>query len=93
MSKNMRKHPREEHHVEVKLSFLEDDLRTVITHNVSQGGLFMRLSNSEHYTLGEMVNINFKHPLNDFEETTKDAIIVRQTDTGIAVAFIEMGDF
>ena len=93
MSKNLRKHPREEIHIEVELDFLEDDTRKVMTQDVSHGGLFIGLCNSEHYTMGEMVTINFKHPLENFEQTRKDAIIVRRTDAGIAVAFIEMGDF
>ena len=93
MSDNQRQHPRQEIQIEVELSFLEDDTRTVITRNVSQGGLFMKLDNSTHYTMGDMVSLNFKNPLQDLEDTYKDAIIVRHSDEGIAVAFIEMGDF
>lgn len=93
MSKNQRKYPREEIQIEVVLSFLEDTPRTVITHDMSEGGLFMNLNDIDHYPLGEMVNVQFKNPLDEFKETYKDAIIVRRTDTGIAIAFVEMEEF
>jgi len=93
MSKNKRKHPREEIQIEVVLSYLEDTPRTVLTQDMSEGGLFMKLSDVTHYPLGEMVNVQFKNPLDDFKETYKDAIIVRCADTGIAIAFVEMKEF
>lgn len=92
MSKNLRKHPREDVHFEVELNFLEDAPRTVITQDASHGGLFMRLKNSQYYTMGEMVNVRFKDPLNNHADTMKDAIIVRHTTEGIAIAYIDMGD-
>ncbi len=93
MSENLRKFPRKEIQIEVELSFLEEETQKVITRDVSEGGLFMQLSDPAHYTMGEMVGLSFKDPLQDFEDTHKDAIVVRQTDDGIAVAYIEMGDF
>ncbi len=93
MSENQRQFPRKDIQIEVELNFLEDVARKVITRDLSEGGLFMRLNNPNHYTMGEMVNVNFKNPLNDFEDTNKDAIIVRHSDEGIAIAFIEIEDF
>lgn len=93
MSKNLRKHPRKEIEIEVELCFLEDSPYTTITRDASQGGLFVLVNNPEHYTMGEMVNVNFKNPLDNFKATVKDAIIVRHTDDGIAIAFIEMEEF
>lgn len=93
MSENLRQFPRKEIQIEVELRFLEEDARTVITRNASEGGLFMLLKNVEHYTMGEMVNLRYKNPFGDFELTEKDAIIVRHGDAGIAVAFIEMEEF
>jgi len=93
MTKNNRKFPREEINIEVELSFLEDTPRTVITRNMSLGGLFMQLKDTDHYPLGEMVNVRYKNPLQNFEATEKDAIIVRCADDGIAVAFVEMEEF
>ncbi len=93
MSKDQRQFPREEVQIEVVLSFLEDTVRTVTTRNISQGGLFLQLEDIEHYPLGEMVSLHYKNPLDDFTETTKDGIIVRCSDGGIAVAFVEIDGF
>lgn len=93
MSENQRQFPRQTLQIEVVLHFLEDEPRTVITKDVSEGGLFIRLNNSEYYTMGEMVGLNFKNPHEDYEETSKDGIIVRHTDSGIAVAFVEIEGF
>ncbi|MBE9564452.1 MAG: PilZ domain-containing protein [Proteobacteria bacterium] len=93
MSENHRQHPRQEIQIEVELSFLEDTARTVITRDMSEGGLFMRLKDADHYPMGEMVSLNFKDPLDDYTLTSKDGIIVRHTDDGIAVAYIEIDGF
>ncbi len=93
MSENLRQFQRKEVKIEVELSFLEDSSRTVITRDVSEGGLFMQLKDITHYPMGEMVNLRYKDPLADFAETEKDAIVVRHAEDGIAVAFIEIGDF
>lgn len=93
MSENNRKFPRKEVQIEVELLFLEDSSRTVITRDMSEGGLFMRLHDTEHYPLGELVNLHFKNPMQDYADTEKDAVIVRHAEDGIAVAFVDMGDF
>ncbi len=93
MSENQRKFPRKEIQIEVILRFLEDSSRTVITRDLSEGGMFMRVNDVERYPMGEMVNLHYKNPLREFEETEKDAIIVRHADDGIAVAFVEMEEF
>lgn len=93
MSKNKRQFDRSKTRIEIVLSYLDDNTRTVITRNISEGGLFMQLDNPDHYPLGEMVNIKYTDPLSDNANTEKDAIIVRCADDGIAVAFIEMEEF
>jgi len=93
MSENKRRFPRKEIEIEVELRFLEDDARIVITRDLSEGGLFMRIKDTEHYPMGEMVSLRFKNPLDDFTDTEKDGIVVRQTDDGIAIAFVEMDEF
>jgi len=93
MNENQRQFPRKDIQVEVELSFLEDDLRTAITRDISQGGLYIQLDNPEYYPMGEMINLRFNNPLSDNEETIKDGIIVRRAENGIAVAFIEMDEF
>ncbi len=93
MTENQRRFPRNEIQIAVELSYLEEDVRTVTTRDISQGGLFMQLDNPEHYAMGEMVILNYNDPLQNNEQTSKDAVIVRHTDSGIAVAFIEMEEF
>ncbi|MBT8118452.1 MAG: PilZ domain-containing protein [Gammaproteobacteria bacterium] len=93
MSENQRRFPREEIQIEVELRFLEENARTVITRDMSEGGLFLRLNDAAHYPMGEMVNLRFKNPLDDYAHTQKDAIIVRHTEEGMGVAFIEMEEF
>ena len=93
MSENLRRFPRKEIQIEVELCFLEDSARTVITRDLSEGGLFMRIKDTEHYPMGEMVNLRFKDPMADYVETEKDGIIVRHTDDGIAVAYVEIDEF
>ena len=93
MSEDKRRFPRQEIQIEVELSFLEDTAHTVTTRNMSEGGLFLQLKNTDHYPMGEMVKLHFKNPLNNLEETEKDGVIVRHANDGIAIAFIEMEEF
>ena len=93
MSENQRQHPRKEIRIEVALSFLEDEIRTVITRDISEGGLFMMVDNPDHYPLGEIVSLDFQDPLNGLVQTHKEAIVVRCDEDGLGVAFVEMGDF
>ena len=93
MSEDKRRFPRQEIQIEVELSFLEDTARTVTTLNLSEGGLFLQLKNADNYPMGEIVNLHFKNPLNNLEETEKDGVIVRHANDGIAIAFIEMEEF
>jgi len=93
MTKNRRQFPRREIQIEVKLNFLEHDTCTVVTHDMSQGGMFLQINDTERYPMGEMVNLRFKNPSENFEETVKDGIIVRHADNGIAVAFVEIDGF
>lgn len=92
MLENLRRHPRKEVEIEVELRFLEDNTRTLVTRNMSEGGLFMAVPDTAHYPLGEMVSLCFKNPLDNYIETRKDAIIVRLDDDGIAVAFVEIDE-
>lgn len=93
MSKDLRQFPRQDLQIEVEFNFLEDSPRKVITRNVSQGGLFILLNNSAHYTMGEMVGLSFKDPFDGYTDTHKDGVIVRHSDNGIGVAFVEIEDF
>jgi len=92
MTENLRQHPRKEIRVEVEISFMDDQPRACITRDVSQGGLFIFLEDPSFYPLGEMVSLEFSDPLNKLTPTHKEAIVVRRDDTGIGVAFVEIGD-
>jgi len=93
MIENNRKYPRTEIEVDVELSFGESYTTIAKTRNVSEGGMFLHLSGSEHFPLGDMVIVHFNDPLNNGKETTKDAVIVRVADHGIAVAYIDLDAF
>ena len=93
MSAEKRQFPRQEIQIEVVLSFLEDTARTVTTRDMSKCGLFLQLNDTDRYPMGEMVNLHFKNPLNNLEDTEKDGVVVRHTNDGIAIAFIEMEEF
>jgi hypothetical protein len=51
------------------------------------------LNDTERYPMGEMLSVRFKNPLDDYADTEKDGIIVRQTEKGMAIAFVEMEEF
>lgn len=93
MKENQRQFPRTEVEVQVYLTYLEDDERTVTSRDISQGGLFMNLEDPDHYPMGELVNLRFINPLADHAENFKDAIVVRHTNNGIGVAFVEIEEF
>lgn len=93
MTKELRKHSRKDIKVEVELNYLEDQARTVKTINISEGGAYLELDNPEHYTMGELVNLNFNEPVKHIKEPLTNAIIVRHASAGIGVAFVEMNDF
>ena len=86
MSENQRKYPRKEIRIEVALSFMEDQARSVITRDISEGGLFMMVDDPNYYPLGEMVSLAFQDPLNSLAHTHKEAIVVRHDAQGIGVA-------
>ncbi len=92
MSENLRRFPRKEIEIEIELRFLEDTARIVVTQNMSEGGVLMRVVDTEHYPLGEMVRLRFKNPFDNFTNVEKDGIIVRHTDDGFAVAFVEIDE-
>jgi len=79
MTENLRRHPRKEIEIEVELRFLKDEAH-------------MCVKKPERYPMGEIISLRFKNPLNNFSNTEKDAVIVRHSEDGIAVAFIEMDE-
>lgn len=90
MVENQRKYERTTIEVDVELSFGEDITTIAKTHDVSEGGMFLKLEDTSVFPLGDMVVVNFKDPLNNNQDTTKDAAIVRVADHGIAVAYVDL---
>lgn len=93
MTKNQRRHPRKEIKVSVELTFLDEPYTIVTTRDISEGGMFIEVKPTDVFPIGELVSIHYLNPLKDNEDTFKDAAIVRVVEDGIAISFIEMGDF
>lgn len=93
MVENHRKYERTEIEVDVELSFGESITTMAKTRDVSEGGMFMKLDDTSKFPLGDMVIVRFKDPLNNDQETTKDAAIVRVAEHGIAIAYVDLGAF
>jgi len=93
MSINNRKHERHTIHVDVTLTFQDNEASVTRTRDISDGGMFLELDGPSDYPLGEMVHIQYKNPLRDNMDTHLDAIVVRVADDGIGIAFVEIDGF
>ncbi len=93
MTENQRRYPRTEVKVSVELTFLDEPYNIVNTRDISEGGMFIEVETSAKFPLGELVHVHYLDPLNNDEDTFKDAIIVRVVDDGIAISFIELNEF
>lgn len=93
MSENKRRYPRKEIKVSVELTFLDQPYTIVNTRDISEGGMFIEVNSAQEFPIGEMVNVHYLDPLNNDEDTFKDAVIVRIANEGIGISFVEMGDF
>ncbi|HED32676.1 MAG TPA: PilZ domain-containing protein [Gammaproteobacteria bacterium] len=91
VSEDKRKHPRRVAHLEVELSFPSGEKQIVRTRDISEGGVFVLLDKLRHPMIGEVVTV----VLNDNEQNagevfpSSDAVVVRQEEGGIGLAFIE----
>ena len=93
MSENNRRHERHDIQIDVMLTLMENKPQTIRTHDISEGGMFLATNSHTEFPIGEMVHIQYNNPLNNDIETEVDAIIVRLSDNGVGVAFIEMDAF
>ena len=93
MSENNRRHERHDIQIDVMVTLMETEPRTIRTHDISEGGMFLDIKTHSDFPIGEMVHIQYNNPLDDNTETEVDAIIVRLSDDGVGVAFIEMDAF
>lgn len=52
--------------------------------------MLLQIKDTNHYPLGELVGIQFKNPFQDFEDTVRDAVVVRHANNGLAIAFVDI---
>ncbi len=92
MTKEQRKYPRRELHIEVELGFPSGEKQIVRTRDVSEGGVFLVLDKLRRPIIGEVVTVkicdNGQHKEMVFP--SNDAVVVRQEEGGIGLAFIEL---
>ena len=93
MSENNRRHERHDTQIDITLTLTGGKPQTIQTHNISEGGMFLNTSSSSGFPLGEMVHIQYNNPLSNNADTEVDAIIVRLSDEGVGIAFIEIDAF
>jgi len=93
MSENNRRFERHDFQIDIILTLEGSAPITLKTHDISEGGIFLNTSSPTDFPLGEMVHIQYNNPLDNNAETEIDAIIVRITDSGVGIAFIEMTEF
>jgi len=68
------------------------DVHKAVTRDMSEGGLFIDLARAHQPMIGEVVALmplDENDPLSQ-ELPSRDAVVVRQTDSGIGLAFIEL---
>lgn len=78
--------------MELELATPAGDVHKAVTRDISEGGLFIDLASAQQPMIGEVVALT---PLDESDPQSRqlpsrDAVVVRQTDTGIGVAFIEL---
>lgn len=92
MTKELRKYPRRIIHLEVELGFPSGEKKSVRTQDISDGGVFLVVDKLRRPVIGEVVEVKI---INDAQEPgftfpSNDAVVVRQEESGIGVAFIEL---
>jgi len=78
--------------MELELATPAGDVYKAITRDMSDGGLFVDLVRAHQPMIGEVVALT---PLDESDPLSqqlpsRDAVVVRQTDSGIGLAFIEL---
>ena len=91
--KDLRRHPRKQIKVSVELTFLDAPYAVVQTRNISEGGMFIEVDSAQKFPIGELVSVHYLDPLNNDEDTFRDAVIVHIAKDGFGVCFVEMTEF
>lgn len=92
MTEEQRKHPRRELHLEVELGFPSGEKQIVRTRDISEGGVFVVLDKLHRPVIGEVVTVKLNDSAEDAGEVfpSPDAVVVRQEEGGVGLAFIEL---
>ena len=92
MTKELRKHSRREIHLEVELSFPSGEKKTVRTLDVSDGGVYLVVDKLRRPIIGEVVEVKIisDETNSEMQFPSSDAVVVRQDERGIGLAFIEL---
>ncbi len=91
MSRDLRRHPRINIHIEVELIAPELGTITLQSGNLSNSGLFLCVEQSVALQIGSEVHIRLKQALGDGEPPLVKARVVRIENQGIGLQF-EEGD-
>lgn len=78
--------------IALELATPAGDVHKVMTRDLSEGGLFVDLARANQPMIGEVVALmplDESDPLSQ-QLPSRDAVVVRQTDSGIGLAFIEL---
>lgn len=92
MSQEKRKFIRREVSFEVELGIPSGEMHIVRTRDVSEGGVFVLLNGTPRPVIGEVVTVKLTENAKQSGETfpSDDAVVVRQEEEGIGLAFIEL---
>ena len=92
LSQEKRKYTRRDARFEVELGLPSGDIRLAGTRDVSDGGVFIILDQSQRPVIGEVVTVKLTESPQNVGESfpSSDAVIVRQEEEGVGLAFIEL---
>jgi c-di-GMP-binding flagellar brake protein YcgR len=92
LDKDKRRFERHEAHLEVELGFPSGETQLTRTRDVSEGGVFILIDKLRRPIIGEVVTVKLlegqESPIETFPSS--DAVVVRQEEGGIGLAFIEL---
>ena len=92
MSKEKREFIRREACFEVELGLPSGAALLAGTRDISDGGVFILLDQSQRPVLGEVVTVKLTENSRNVGESfpSEDAVVVRQEGEGVGLAFIEL---
>ena len=89
MSISNRKAPRLPIQLDVEFHHQETGVITLVTKDISDSGVFIKLATEEHPPIGTMAKVKLKNDFEDDEEPpTLEMKVVRHSKSGIGLEFI-----